>query len=401
MWIWVGALWLLAGVMVLVFRRLRAWADTTPYRSNPADLRWFLPVKVVVKWVVPSLVAASVVVPIARGMSSQVVVAWAAAVVPAALLIAGVVAIAVAGPLAWRAATSDDEAVVQVLQRSRALLSQEMDDQAAELVRDALVRYPDDARLCAHGAWLALPEDRSDPVAATESRELARRAAALAPNSVPILLSAARVMYRLHEVADARALLERARSRPIADVPLRAELLHLDGLVLTSEGHDERAEAALRGAFDEEPDGIGHGAELADFLARRGRMGEALEVTDKALRHRPDDRVVIARSKTRSAAASTTRRKIRTLEGTSSSVSPTVQAAIAIAGFAAVVLLLARYVRPAPLVLIGVGGAVLLVVILALATALHSDALKIAAAVVFVTVIAAAWAVDLAARRFD
>jgi hypothetical protein len=241
LWSGVAALWICVITGFVAVRRVMIWGKTLRLTDPPSSKR---PrgLRPVVFGIVPAAVALSTIVPLTDEMSTATSLAWAACVIPVTILIDSAIVAIVALSTTRRLLVAEDEDVAQILRRFRGLCSDGMYSESVQLIRDALVRYPDNADLCIRGATTFLPDDRNDPVAATESRELAHRAVALAPRRPRILLQAAAVMCDLHEYVDARRIVDRAARQLSDGDPLHVDLVHVDRLVIAGECQDRSAE---------------------------------------------------------------------------------------------------------------------------------------------------------------
>ena len=179
--------------------------------------------------------------------------------------------------------TSPDEEIQRIVAKSRALTAEGLDEQDEALLRKAVSRFPNDSELCLRTAVVLIGS------APEESEELVRRAIRLAPEDPVKLFRAALAMFSLGAFDEVHEFLVRAMAVAPDDFQYDVDVLHLAGRLAAQTGQDELAEEALSTAFEEAPQWIGHGEELAEFLARRGRPVDALRVVSEALRHRPDE----------------------------------------------------------------------------------------------------------------
>lgn len=174
----------------------------------------------------------------------------------------------------------------QVLERSRELARTDRHSENLALLRDALEQYPAEAEIALRAAAAHFGEDDD------QTERLARRAVVLSPQDPAVLMRAASMMLELGRTDDALELSGKARDHADEDFPLVFDLVHLGGRIALAREKPEIAEPLLRGAFDHQPESIGHGRYLAMLLESQGRLEEALEVAEEALRHWPDDRVL-------------------------------------------------------------------------------------------------------------
>jgi tetratricopeptide (TPR) repeat protein len=176
-------------------------------------------------------------------------------------------------------------AVNGVIAKSVALSREGMHEENEQLLRSALVRYPDSAELCLRAA-LAIWERG-------ETTELLRRAVRLEPNDPGLLTQAAGVMFELGEFEEAREWGRRSRQLAPKDFPLASSLVFLAGRLAAEDDHDAKAERFLRMAFEADREQPSFGRVLADFYASRGRPVEALRAISEALRDHPDDETLL------------------------------------------------------------------------------------------------------------
>jgi tetratricopeptide (TPR) repeat protein len=163
-------------------------------------------------------------------------------------------------------------------------------EDAERLVRSALERWPDDAEL--HYLLASSIVDR--PENADEVVALAHAMARLAPDDAFVLMQASTLLMYVRELEYAETYVQRAIEVAPMGWEFAAELAYTAGTVLAHLHKDEEAEGALRAAYHLDPEGVGHGKDLAAIVASQGRLSEALEIADDALQHRPDDEVLKA-----------------------------------------------------------------------------------------------------------
>jgi tetratricopeptide (TPR) repeat protein len=138
-------------------------------------------------------------------------------------------------------------------------------------------RFPDDAeiRLLFGTALLeSKPEVGFSEIA---------KAIDLDPNDPVRLVRAARIMYDMKQFDSARSYMTRAKAAAPEDFVFEAELLNLESNFAALAGQDDLAEQGLRLAVKKEPKMETLALDLAEFLAKRGRDTEALEVIDEAV----------------------------------------------------------------------------------------------------------------------
>lgn len=179
--------------------------------------------------------------------------------------------------------TSEREQIQQLLEKSSALAREGLHKENESLLREALQRFPNEPELCIRTA-LAIIEDSPE-----EAKELIRRTVTITPDDPWNLTRCASVMFYLEEFEQARSYVRRASENAPEDFEFAAGLAHLGGRLAAQQGNDAFAEELLIAAFEEEPESVPHGRVLAEFLAARGRLVEALEILSEAQHHLPDD----------------------------------------------------------------------------------------------------------------
>jgi tetratricopeptide (TPR) repeat protein len=101
------------------------------------------------------------------------------------------------------------------------------------------------------------------------------------------------MLYALGDVDDAARAARRAANSgidPTASDGLASRLLRLSGEIAWHNNDLNAAESALETAYHMDPTVIGNGERFARLLASQGRLREALDVIDDALRYLPGDR---------------------------------------------------------------------------------------------------------------
>lgn len=176
-----------------------------------------------------------------------------------------------------------------ILARSSELAREGRHEQHLALMRSALAQHPDEPEIVIRAASAHLAE------APDEAAELAGRAVALAPEDASMLTRAAGVMLATERLDEARDMCGQASRSAGEGFVLAFDLAHLAGRVALGYGNEEKALELLQLAFDNQPETIGHASALADLLERRGEHARALEVLERAIRHRPDDRMLDSR----------------------------------------------------------------------------------------------------------
>jgi tetratricopeptide (TPR) repeat protein len=174
--------------------------------------------------------------------------------------------------------------VKEVAARSRELVAADRLGENAELLREAVSRFPDDAELhlMAGAATRAVGSHE-------EAERLSRRGGELAWDDPHRLTWAASQILDQGNVDEAQRWVGRVYELAPDDFEFAAELTHLVGRLALARGREDDAEKALRMAFELDSDTRAHGRVLAALLQRLGRMDEALEVLERAVRARPDD----------------------------------------------------------------------------------------------------------------
>jgi tetratricopeptide (TPR) repeat protein len=181
---------------------------------------------------------------------------------------------------------SRDSRLQRLIKHARALGEKGHADRAIRLLRAALDGHPESAELRL-ALGIELMEDSVE-----ESVLHLERAAEFSHNDPAMLFRVAsalqgagacrpavRAAKRVHELTE----------EDFANFVFAADLLHLLGLLAREAGDHERAEAALRAAFEADPNTLNHGRWLAGLLIDQDRFDEALDVVQVALEHRPGD----------------------------------------------------------------------------------------------------------------
>jgi tetratricopeptide (TPR) repeat protein len=163
--------------------------------------------------------------------------------------------------------------VKEVADRSRELVAADRLDENAELLREAVTRFPDDAELhlLAAAAVGAVGSH-------AEAGHLTRRAGELAWDDPHRLTWAASQMLDAGDLDEAQAWIRRVYELAPDDFELAADLAHLVGRLALVRGRQDEAEKMLRTAFELDPDTPAHGRLLAELLEQGGRSAEALEI---------------------------------------------------------------------------------------------------------------------------
>ena len=152
------------------------------------------------------------------------------------------------------------------------------DDQATfEFLEASVERFPDDPELRVLLASINL-EFRPDQVGTQ-----ATIASELGADIPSIQVRAGHLLLGRGDLDGARECARRARRTAGSDFVLIAGLEGLEGRIAAADGDDEFAEKRLRSAAEREPEYPNYAINLVQFLARRSRTDEALEVIDQAL----------------------------------------------------------------------------------------------------------------------
>jgi Flp pilus assembly protein TadD len=171
----------------------------------------------------------------------------------------------------------NDRAPGEVVQQAYRLLRERRDEQNLLLLERAVDQFPEDPEIRLLFATALLPfRPEESPLRAAEAIDLD-------PDHPGRLTRAARLMFYLGEVEEARSYGARAAQLAPPDFHLAPDLVNLGGLLAALDGDDVLAEEALRAAVEAEPDDEAFARDLAGFLAKHGRRSEALGVIDRAL----------------------------------------------------------------------------------------------------------------------
>jgi tetratricopeptide (TPR) repeat protein len=163
--------------------------------------------------------------------------------------------------------------VKEVADRSRELVAAERLDENAELLREAVGRFPEDAEV--HLLAAAAVRAVGSP---EEGERLTRRAGELAWDDPHRLTWATSQMLDIGEVDEAQAWIRRIHEIVPDDFEMAADLAHLVGRLAWARGRLPEAEQMLRAAYELDPDTAAHGRLLEQFLQRTGvRLREALQ----------------------------------------------------------------------------------------------------------------------------
>jgi Flp pilus assembly protein TadD len=165
------------------------------------------------------------------------------------------------------------------IEQARDLRRLEQDEEARELLEDAIERFPENAELRLLHATILLMI-RPDDVAPE-----AAKAVDLAPDNPAILVRAGHLLLHRGDREAARSCAAQANELVQSDFILMGGLDNLNGSLAVFAGEDDLAEEKLRSAVERDPDSEPFARNLAVFLAERGRLQEGAEVLDEALKH--------------------------------------------------------------------------------------------------------------------
>jgi len=167
--------------------------------------------------------------------------------------------------------------LTETIEHSRRLLKERRDEDNLEFLEAAIERFPADpeVRLLYATALVPFQPDKAPWQIAT--------AIQLDPDDPWRLTRAARLLFDLGELDASRSYAARASQLAPEDFTFESELANLGGKLAALDGHDALAEEALRAALESEPSEEVFARDLAEFLAERGRLGDALAVIDESL----------------------------------------------------------------------------------------------------------------------
>jgi tetratricopeptide (TPR) repeat protein len=169
--------------------------------------------------------------------------------------------------------------VREVAARSRELVAADRLGENAELLRNAVRRFADDAEvhLLAAAATRAVGSHQ-------EAERLTRRGGELAWDDPHRLTWAASQILDQGDVDQAQAWIARVYELAPDDFDRAADLTHLVGRLALARGREDEAERMFRMAYELDPDTPTHGRRLAEHLEQTGRLDEAVEIRGDALR---------------------------------------------------------------------------------------------------------------------
>ncbi|WP_201836378.1 FecR domain-containing protein [Microvirga zambiensis] len=146
---------------------------------------------------------------------------------------------------------------------------------AAEVLKDARERFPNDARVARRAAQVALTLNRRE-----EMREAIAQAKALDPEDPRVVITDSSI--RGYVDGEIKAAIEALRQAAVT-APGDADIWHGIGLLEFDRDRPLAAEEALRRAIEADPGGPAPYASLARVLLYRNRFEEAGALIDKAL----------------------------------------------------------------------------------------------------------------------
>lgn len=169
------------------------------------------------------------------------------------------------------------------------LLAEGRHEEACAFLKRVIDQYPDEPDIRMHYAHALLA------VRPAEAVPEIIKAIESGPDEPIRLTRAAGILFKMGHIETARSYTARAKDLAPPDFLFRSYLINLDSHFAALKGEDERAEEGFRLAVEQEPDGETFVVDLAQFLAKRGRQSEALEIIDDALiktkRKEPLDRL--------------------------------------------------------------------------------------------------------------
>lgn len=177
----------------------------------------------------------------------------------------------------WRK-RRNQKRLAAAIHRGGTLLVEQRYEEFHQFLQEAVQEFPEDAEVQLLYAT-SLLDVRPDDVVPE-----AIKAVELAPNDAMMLTQAASLILNRGDVEAARPYVTRAEELAPEGFIFMAELKGLAGQIRAHDGDDEFAEDALRSAVELKPDQEGLARDLAEFLADRYRMEEAVEVIDRALK---------------------------------------------------------------------------------------------------------------------
>jgi len=174
--------------------------------------------------------------------------------------------------------------VEDILARADALDDEGFEQESADLLRDAVRRFPDEPEILLKAAIFVYDS------APDEARGLLRATARLAEHDPNMLTRCAASLVSQRAFDDAEEVIKAAAAlAPDGDFELEWALINTTGRLAGQLGNYEPAEEYLLAAFEAEPETPQFGEDLARLYEYLDRSDEAVEVLDEALRHNPED----------------------------------------------------------------------------------------------------------------
>ena len=172
--------------------------------------------------------------------------------------------------------------------RARTIFDEGRTEDAITAMQGLADRFPDDAGIHLWLASMYMTLENFEQMAVHVQHALD------AEPDDPIVMFRAACRIRWSDTGRARVLLEDSKRGIAASSDLRGgafrpDFDHLEGLIAHDEGNVEEAVRHLERAFRDEPNGIGHGADLAVAYLEQDRPRDALDVIARALEHHPGD----------------------------------------------------------------------------------------------------------------
>lgn len=175
-----------------------------------------------------------------------------------------------------------------LLKRAGDLADEGFPEESAELLRDALSRFPGEPE---HLLKAAIFGFESTP---DEALSWLREAARLAGDDPNLLTRCASAFVTQRAFDDAERIIKAtAALAPDGDFELEWSFIHTAGRLASQTGDYGLAEEYLTAAFQAEPEMPMFGERLALFLDYLDRPQEALEVLDEALWHSPQEEFLL------------------------------------------------------------------------------------------------------------
>jgi len=167
--------------------------------------------------------------------------------------------------------------LAEATRRSLRLVAEGRNEEAYDFLEQAVQRFPEDPAIRLQYATTLLA------IRPNEAVSEVIKAIDLDPNEPMRLTGAAGILFKMGDVETARLYATRAKELAPPDFSFMPYLINLDAHFAALEGKDDQAEEGFRDAVEQEPDGEIFAVDLAQFLAKRGRQPEALEIIDTTL----------------------------------------------------------------------------------------------------------------------